>query len=76
MEWTWIEQVLLVLGAAGGVGSSAVQIGKLLGAVVIGVARLVYIASGQFLQLARLWFVRTLLEALVFEDIKSLHRCS
>jgi NADPH:quinone reductase-like Zn-dependent oxidoreductase len=32
-------QVLLVLGAAGGVGSSAVQIGKLLGAVVIGVAR-------------------------------------
>lgn len=32
-------QVLLVLGAAGGVGLSAVQIGKLLGAVVIGVAR-------------------------------------
>ena len=35
----WLVQVLLVLGAAGGVGSSAVQIGKLLGAVVIGVAR-------------------------------------
>lgn len=32
-------QVLLVLGAGGGVGASAVQIGKLLGAVVIGVAR-------------------------------------
>lgn len=28
-----------MLGAAGGVGLSAVQIGKLLGAVVIGVAR-------------------------------------
>jgi NADPH2:quinone reductase len=38
-EWTLVVQVLLVLGAAGGVGSSAVQIGKLLGAVVIGVAR-------------------------------------
>ncbi|KAJ7529235.1 hypothetical protein O6H91_15G040700 [Diphasiastrum complanatum] len=32
-------QVLLVLGAAGGVGLAAVQIGKLLGAVVIGSAR-------------------------------------
>lgn len=33
------KQVLLVLGAAGGVGSAAVQIGKLLGAVVIAAAR-------------------------------------
>ncbi|KAF7147080.1 hypothetical protein RHSIM_Rhsim03G0154600 [Rhododendron simsii] len=32
-------QVLLVLGAAGGVGVSAVQIGKLCGAIVIAVAR-------------------------------------
>lgn len=32
-------QVLLVLGAAGGVGSAAVQIGKVLGAVVIAAAR-------------------------------------
>lgn len=32
-------QVLLVLGAAGGVGLSAVQIGKVCGAVVIAVAR-------------------------------------
>ncbi|KAL5674971.1 hypothetical protein ACJX0J_011102, partial [Zea mays] len=32
-------QVLLVLGAAGGVGASAVQIGKVCGAVVIAVAR-------------------------------------
>lgn len=32
-------QVLLVLGAAGGVGASAVQIGKICGAVVIAVAR-------------------------------------
>ncbi|KAF5959755.1 hypothetical protein HYC85_000964 [Camellia sinensis] len=32
-------QVLLVLGAAGGVGISAVQIGKICGAVVIAVAR-------------------------------------
>ncbi|CAK9145879.1 unnamed protein product [Ilex paraguariensis] len=32
-------QVLLVLGAAGGVGLSAVQIGKICGAVVIAVAR-------------------------------------
>lgn len=32
-------QVLLVLGAAGGVGVSAVQIGKICGAVVIAVAR-------------------------------------
>ncbi|PWA88290.1 quinone oxidoreductase [Artemisia annua] len=32
-------QVLLVLGAAGGVGLSAVQIGKILGATVIAVAR-------------------------------------
>jgi peptide deformylase len=31
--------VLLVLGAAGGVGLSAVQIGKVCGAVVIAVAR-------------------------------------
>lgn len=30
---------MLVLGAAGGVGSAAVQIGKLLGAVVIAAAR-------------------------------------
>ncbi|CAN4123454.1 unnamed protein product [Withania somnifera] len=33
------EQVLLVLGAAGGVGLSAVQIGKVCGATVIAVAR-------------------------------------
>lgn len=33
------SQVLLVLGAAGGVGLSAVQIGKVCGAIVIGVAR-------------------------------------
>ncbi|XP_039039681.1 LOW QUALITY PROTEIN: quinone oxidoreductase-like protein 2 homolog [Hibiscus syriacus] len=33
------SQVLLVLGAAGGVGVSAVQIGKVCGAVVIAVAR-------------------------------------
>ncbi|XP_044509139.1 quinone oxidoreductase-like protein 2 homolog [Mangifera indica] len=33
------KQVLLVLGAAGGVGFSAVQIGKVLGATVIAVAR-------------------------------------
>lgn len=32
-------QVLLVLGAAGGVGTAAVQIGKLCGAIVIAVAR-------------------------------------
>lgn len=32
-------QVLLVLGAAGGVGLAAVQLGKLLGARVIAVAR-------------------------------------
>lgn len=32
-------QVLLVLGAAGGVGLSAVQIGKVCGAVVIAAAR-------------------------------------
>lgn len=32
-------QVLLVLGAAGGVGISAVQIGKVCGATVIAVAR-------------------------------------
>lgn len=32
-------QVLLVLGAAGGVGFSAVQIGKVCGAVVIAAAR-------------------------------------
>ncbi|CAN0877131.1 Quinone oxidoreductase-like protein 2 [Linum grandiflorum] len=32
-------QVLLVLGAAGGVGLSAVQIGKIRGAIVIAVAR-------------------------------------
>lgn len=32
-------QVLLVLGAAGGVGLAAVQIGKVLGAIVIAVAR-------------------------------------
>ncbi|KAL6218312.1 hypothetical protein ACLB2K_011526 [Fragaria x ananassa] len=32
-------QVLLVLGAAGGVGLAAVQIGKVVGAVVIAVAR-------------------------------------
>ncbi|KAL2635915.1 hypothetical protein R1flu_007394 [Riccia fluitans] len=32
-------QVLLVLGAAGGVGLAAVQLGKLLGAIVIAVAR-------------------------------------
>ncbi|TVU18701.1 hypothetical protein EJB05_34812 [Eragrostis curvula] len=32
-------QVLLVLGAAGGVGASAVQIGKVCGAIVIAVAR-------------------------------------
>ena len=32
-------QVLQVLGAAGGVGFSAVQIGKVCGAVVIAVAR-------------------------------------
>jgi len=31
--------VLLVLGAAGGVGVSAVQIGKVYGAVVIAIAR-------------------------------------
>lgn len=31
--------MLLVLGAAGGVGVSAVQIGKLCGAIVIAVAR-------------------------------------
>lgn len=36
----WIEtQVLLVLGAAGGVGLSAVQIGKVCGSIVIAVAR-------------------------------------
>ncbi|KAM0953839.1 putative NADPH:quinone reductase [Dioscorea sansibarensis] len=34
-----VGQVLLVLGAAGGVGLSAVQIGKVCGAVVIAVAR-------------------------------------
>ncbi|KAG9160892.1 hypothetical protein Leryth_008709 [Lithospermum erythrorhizon] len=33
------NQVLLVLGAAGGVGVSAVQIGKICGAIVIAVAR-------------------------------------
>lgn len=32
-------QVLLVLGAAGGVGLAAVQIGKVCGAIVIAVAR-------------------------------------
>lgn len=32
-------QVLLVLGAAGGVGLSAVQIGKVCGAIVIAAAR-------------------------------------
>lgn len=35
----WKLQVLLVLGAAGGVGLSAVQIGKVCGAIVIAVAR-------------------------------------
>lgn len=35
-------QVLLVLGAAGGVGLSAVQIGKVCGAVVIAVARYLF----------------------------------
>ncbi|KAE8666537.1 GroES-like zinc-binding alcohol dehydrogenase family protein isoform 2 [Hibiscus syriacus] len=35
----YYKQVLLVLGAAGGVGVSAVQIGKVCGAVVIAVAR-------------------------------------
>lgn len=34
-------QVLLVLGAAGGVGLAAVQIGKVCGAIVIAVARYV-----------------------------------
>ena len=32
-------QVLLVLGAAGGVGLSAIQIGKIRGAIVIAAAR-------------------------------------
>jgi NADPH:quinone reductase len=42
---SWLPfQVLLVLGAAGGVGVSAVQIGKVCGAVVIAVAR--YLIQG------------------------------
>ena len=36
------RQVLLVLGAAGGVGLSDVQIGKIIGATVIVVARCVF----------------------------------
>lgn len=36
-------QVLLVLGAAGGVGLAAVQIGKICGAVVIAVARCLFL---------------------------------
>lgn len=35
----YTRQVLMVLGAAGGVGLSAVQIGKVCGATVIAVAR-------------------------------------
>lgn len=43
-------QVLLVLGAAGGVGLAAVQIGKVCGAIVIAVARYVcmYAGSGSY----------------------------
>jgi NADPH:quinone reductase-like Zn-dependent oxidoreductase len=36
---SYLNQVLLVLGAAGGVGLAAVQIGKVCGATVIAVAR-------------------------------------
>ena len=37
--------MLLVLGAAGGVGLAAVQIGKVCGAVVIAVARCIFFLS-------------------------------
>lgn len=36
---TSVDQVLLVLGAAGGVGLAAVQLGKVMGAIVIAAAR-------------------------------------
>lgn len=39
MSYGTVLQVLLVLGAAGGVGLAAVQIGKACGAIVIAVAR-------------------------------------
>lgn len=42
-------QVLLVLGAAGGVGLAAVQIGKVCGAIVIAVARYFLFSSLLFI---------------------------
>lgn len=46
-------QVLLVLGAAGGVGLSAVQIGKVSGAIVIAVARYLFLHISSVIELER-----------------------
>ncbi|KAL6982267.1 NADPH:quinone reductase [Sarracenia purpurea var. burkii] len=61
-------QVLLVLGAAGGVGVSAVQIGKAYGAIVIAVAR--GAEKVQFLRLLGVDHVVDLSEGSVTESIR------
>lgn len=44
-----LMKVLLVLGAAGGVGLAAVQIGKICGAIVIAVARYLCLVQTHFI---------------------------
>lgn len=61
-------QVLLVLGAAGGVGLSAVQIGKVCGAVVIAVAR--GAEKVKFLQSLGVDYVVDLSKGNIIESVK------